>query len=155
MKFHELIVKKTPQRRRDGRGISAGRGKTAGRGTKGQKSRAGSSRRPGFEGGQNPLMQRLPKLRGFTSHRTKAQNVTTGELQTLSGNVDSFTVFNAGFVATPYNPIKVIVKGELTKKLNIKLQGISANALVQVQKAGGTFTETDRVKRTKVEKDTK
>lgn len=152
MKFHELIVIKTPAKRRDGRGIAAGRGKTAGRGTKGQKSRAGSSRRPGFEGGQNPLMQRLPKLRGFTSHRVKTQNVTTGELQQLSGNVDGFTLFNAGLVASPYDPIKVILKGELTKKVSIKVQGISANALAMVQKQGGTFVVTPRVKRTATEK---
>ncbi len=155
MKFHELVVTKTPSKRRDGRGISAGRGKTAGRGTKGQKSRAGSSRRPGFEGGQNPLMQRLPKLRGFTSHRVKTQNVTTGELEQLSGNVDSFTVFNAGLVASPYDPIKLIVKGELSKKLNVKLQGASANALAMVQKHGGTFEKTTRVKRTAKEKTAK
>lgn len=155
MKFHELNVVKTPSKRRDGRGISAGRGKTAGRGTKGQKSRAGSSRRPGFEGGQNPLMQRLPKLRGFTSHRVKTQNVKTGDLQQFSGNVDAFTVFNAGLVGSPYDPIKVILKGDVTKKLNIKLQGISASALAMVQKAGGTFAETPRVKRTAKEKTTK
>lgn len=152
MKFHELNVIKTPSKRRDGRGIAAGRGKTAGRGTKGQKSRAGSSRRPGFEGGQNPLMKRLPKLRGFTSHRVKTQNVTTGELQQLSGNVDGFTLFNAGLVASPYDPIKVILKGDLTQKVNIKLQGISANALAMVQKQGGTFVVTPRVKRTATEK---
>lgn len=155
MKFHELEVIKTPSKRRDGRGIAAGRGKTAGRGTKGQKSRAGSSRRPGFEGGQNPLMQRLPKLRGFTSHRVKVQNVTTGELQQVSGTVDGFTLFNAGLVASPYDPIKVIVKGELTKKLNIKLQGISENALAMVQKHSGTFSATPRVKRQVTEKNQK
>lgn len=152
MKFHELDVVKTPVKRRVGRGIAAGRGKTAGRGTKGQKSRTGSSRRPGFEGGQNPLMQRLPKLRGFTSHRVKTQNVTTGELQQFSGTVDGFTVFNAGLVTSPYDPIKVVYKGELTKKLNVKLQGMSANAVAAVQKQGGTFTVTPRVKRQATEK---
>lgn len=152
MKIHELNVIKTPSRRRDGRGIAAGRGKTAGRGTKGQKSRAGSSTRPGFEGGQNPLMQRLPKLRGFTSHRVKVQNVTTGELNGLSGEIDSFVLFNAGIIASPYDPVKVIVKGDLTKKLSIKAQRISANALAMVQKQGGKFTAIERAKRTKKEK---
>lgn len=155
MKIHELIVKGKPSKRRDGRGIAAGRGKTAGRGTKGQKSRTGASRRPGFEGGQNPLMQRLPKLRGFTSHRTKAQNVTTGELNTMTGTVDSFSLFDAGLVASPYVPIKVILKGDITKKMTVKVQGISANALALVQKHGGTFTLTERVKRTKQEKTAK
>lgn len=152
MKIHELQVIKTPSKRRDGRGISAGRGKTAGRGTKGQKSRAGSSRKPGFEGGQTPLMQRLPKLRGFTSHRTKDQNVSTGELNTLSGKIDSFALFEAGLIASPYERVKVIVGGDLSKKLSIKLQGISANALAMVQASGGDFTVVDRVKRTKQEK---
>lgn len=155
MKIHELNVKSTPAKRRAGRGISAGLGKTAGRGTKGQKSRTGSSRRPGFEGGQNPLMQRLPKLRGFTSHRVKVQNITTGELNDLSGTIDSFTLFNAGLVKNPYDPVKVILKGDVTKKLTIKLQGISANALVLIQKQGGTFTVTERAKRTKQEKTAK
>lgn len=155
MKIHELNVKRTPAKRRAGRGISAGLGKTAGRGTKGQKSRTGSSRRPGFEGGQNPLMQRLPKLRGFTSHRVKVQNVTTGELNELTGTIDSFTLFNAGLVKNPYDPVKVILKGDVTKKLTIKLQGISTNALALIQKQGGTFTVTERAKRTKQEKTAK
>lgn len=153
MKIHELNVKSTPSKRRAGRGISAGLGKTAGRGTKGQKARAGSSRRPGFEGGQNPLMQRLPKLRGFTSHRVKTQNVTTGEINSLSGTIDSFTLFNAGLIATPYDPVKVILKGDITKKLTIKAQGISANALALVQKQGGTFTAVERAKRTPQDKE--
>jgi len=69
MKYNELNISKDKNARRVGRGISAGRGKTAGRGTKGQKARAGSRRKPGFEGGQNPLMNRIPKLRGFKQFR--------------------------------------------------------------------------------------
>ncbi len=83
MKFHELETTAHKSGRRVGRGIAAGRGKTAGRGTKGQKARTGSGRRPGFEGGQNPLMQRLPKLRGFRSNRVPAENVYTGQLNDL------------------------------------------------------------------------
>lgn len=155
MKIHELQVSKTPSKRRDGRGISAGRGKTAGRGTKGQKSRTGSSKRPGFEGGQTPIMQRLPKLRGFTSHRLKTQNVTTGEINSLTGTVDSFALFNAGLISSPYEPVKVILKGEVTKKLSVKLQGISANALANLQTKGGSFSKVARVKRAKQEKPAK
>lgn len=155
MKFHELNVKSTPARRRVGRGISAGQGKTAGRGTKGQKSRTGSSRRPGFEGGQNPLMQRLPKLRGFTPHSVRTEHVTTGEVQTLSGTVDNFAVFDAGFVTSPYVPVKLVLKGEVSKKLSVKLQGASENAAALIQQHGGTFTKTPRVKRTKTEKNQK
>jgi large subunit ribosomal protein L15 len=155
MKFHELKVVKNKAKRRDGRGIAAGRGKTAGRGTKGQKSRSGSSRKPGFEGGQNPLMQRLPKLRGFTSHRAEVNNVNTGQLSAFTGKVDNFTLFEAGLVESPYTKVKVIVKGDLTTKIDIKLQGISENALAAVQTKGGTFTKTAQVKRTKQEKEDK
>jgi large subunit ribosomal protein L15 len=84
MKYNELNLKANKAKTRVGRGIAAGKGKTAGRGTKGQGSRTGSSARPGFEGGQNPLMQRLPKLRGFKSHKTKHENIFTDQLARLS-----------------------------------------------------------------------
>ena len=155
MKFHELNVKSTPARRRAGRGISAGLGKTAGRGTKGQKSRTGSSRRPGFEGGQNPLMQRLPKMRGFTPHSVRTEHVTTGEIQTLGATVDNFAIFEAGFVTSPYVPVKLVVKGDVTKKQTVKLQGASENAVALLQEKGGTFTKTKRVQRQKKEKASK
>ena len=87
MKYNELKAPKNRSIKRVGRGIAAGQGKTAGRGTKGQNARTGSSRKPGFEGGQNPLIQRLPKLRGFTSHRTKPETVYTGQLQAVKGKV--------------------------------------------------------------------
>ena len=79
MQYHQLQVTKKQSKKRVGRGISAGQGKTAGRGTKGQNSRTGGKRRPGFEGGQTPLMIRLPKLRGFTSHAPKTESVYTGQ----------------------------------------------------------------------------
>lgn len=152
MKFHELQLKVKPSKRRVGRGISAGRGKTAGRGTKGQKSRAGSGRRPGFEGGQNPLMQRLPKLRGFTSHTPKAETVYTGQLNELGANIDNFTVAQAGLTTSPYERVKLVVKGDVTKKVNVKLQSASEAAIVAIQKAGGSFAVTPQVKRQKQQK---
>lgn len=155
MKFHELNTTANRQSRRVGRGISAGQGKTAGRGTKGQKSRTGKGRRPGFEGGQNPLMQRLPKLRGFTSHRPVIENVYTGDLNSLGATVDNFTVADAGLVTSPYVKVKLIAKGEVTKKVTVKLQGASENAIAQLQKAGGAFNKTEQVKRTKQEKNEK
>lgn len=155
MKFHELKTTANRDSRRVGRGISAGQGKTAGRGTKGQKSRTGKGRRPGFEGGQNPLMQRLPKLRGFTSHRPTVENVYTGDLNGLGATVDNFTVAEAGLVTSPYVKVKLIAKGEVTKKVSVKLQGASESAVARLQKAGGTFTKTDQVKRTKQEKNEK
>lgn len=152
MKFHELKVISNKSARRVGRGISAGQGKTAGRGTKGQSSRTGNGRRPGFEGGQNPLMQRLPKLRGFRAIKASAENVYTGQLDALGSNIDNFTIADAGLVSSPYVKVKLIVKGEITIKLNVKLQSASLTAIEALQKLGGTFTVTPQVKRTKQEK---
>lgn len=152
MKFHELNVSSNPDRRRVGRGISAGQGKTAGRGTKGQGARTGKGRRPGFEGGQNPLMARLPKLPGFRSIRVKAENVYTGQLDTVKGVVDNFTVFEAGLTSSPYVRVKLVVKGDVTAKHDVKLQAASENAVAAVQKAGGSFQAVAQVARQKQEK---
>ena len=96
MKFNELELTSNRSSRRVGRGIAAGQGKTAGRGTKGQKARTGNGRRPGFEGGQNPLVQRLPKLPGFRSNRTKPENINTTQLNKLNitkvGKFDSYII---------------------------------------------------------------
>lgn len=147
MKYHELQIASHKPAKRVGRGISAGQGKTAGRGTKGQKSRAGSSRKPGFEGGQNPLVQRLPKLRGFNSHRTKTENVYTGQLDQLGAKVNNFVLAEAGLVSSPHATVKLIVKGEIHKKLTVSLQVASEQAIAMIQKAGGTFIITPRVPR--------
>lgn len=147
MKYNELTLSSHKNSNRVGRGISAGQGKTAGRGTKGQKSRTGSSRKPGFEGGQNPLMQRLPKLRGFTSHRKVIDNVYTGQINTFSGVIDNQALFNAGLLSSPNTNVKLIVKGDITKKLNVKLQLASAGAVDAINKSGGTFTKVEQVKR--------
>lgn len=155
MKYNELQVAKQKRGNRVGRGISAGQGKTAGRGTKGQSSRTGSQKNPGFEGGQNPLMQRLPKLPGFTSHIAKAENVFTEELNAFSGVVDNFTLFNAGLTSSPYVRVKLLDRGELTKKVDVKLQGASANAVAAVQKAGGSFEKLARAQRQTLEKNVK
>ena len=155
MKFNDLNITANKSGRRVGRGISAGQGKTAGRGTKGQRSRTGSSRRPGFEGGQTPLVQRIPKLPGFTSHREKATNVYTAQLNEFSGDVDNFTLFDAGLIANPYVRVKLLAKGDISKKLTVSLQGASASAIDAVQKAGGTFTKVERPQRQKLEKNIK
>src|SRR2546430_1091416 len=103
MKYHELQISKNKVPKRVGRGIAAGQGKTAGRGTKGQMSRTGSSKRPGFEGGQNPLMQRLPKLPGFRSARPRAEVVYTGQLDAFGGKAaDSEALAKAGLISSPY-----------------------------------------------------
>lgn len=155
MKFHDLKAAVHKPQKRVGRGISAGQGKTAGRGTKGQKSRTGSKRRPGFEGGQNPLMQRLPKLRGFHSHRLKPENVYTGALDSFTGTVDNVAVAEAGLVSSSHVKVKLIVKGQLNKRLTITLQSASAGAIEMVQKAGGRFSAVPQVGRPSKSKPTK
>jgi large subunit ribosomal protein L15 len=142
MKVHELNVSSKRAKGRVGRGISAGQGKTAGRGTKGQKSRAGKKRRPGFEGGQNPLMQRLPKLRGFKSPHTKAETVYTGQLESIKSPVTNTSLFTAGLISSPYTRVKLVLRGEVNKKIIVKLQAASASAIEAIQKAGGSFEIT-------------
>lgn len=153
MKYNDLDVTKSRSAKRVGRGIAAGQGKTAGRGTKGQKARTGSSRKPGFEGGQNPLMQRLPKLHGFKSHKAVVENVYTGQLDDVKGKtIDNFSVAEAGLVTNPYVQVKLIVKGEVKKAVAVKLQSASENAIAAVQKAGGSFDAVPQVGRSKKEK---
>ena len=148
MKFNNLQVTKNRSAKRVGRGISAGQGKTAGRGTKGQKSRKGYSARPGFEGGQNPLMQRLPKLPGFRSHRTKAETVYTGQLDQFANKiVDAAVLADAKLISSPYTRVKLLSKGEITKKVTVKLEAASESAIAAVQSAGGTFEKVERTAR--------
>jgi large subunit ribosomal protein L15 len=155
MKYHELITKTAKRPKRVGRGI-AGQGKTAGRGTKGQKARTGASQRPGFAGGSNPLMQQLPKLPGFKSHRAKAENVYTGQLEQFSGKTVTTTLLaSANLISNPYVIVKLIVKGELTKKVTVELAMASENAIAAIQEAGGTFTKTPRLSRVKTSTKTK
>ena len=148
MKYNELQTKKPKSAKRVGRGISSGQGKTAGRGTKGQGARTGSSKKPGFAGGSNPLMQKLPKLPGFRSHRLKAETVYTGQLENFAGKtVDANVLADAGLISSPYVTVKLIVKGDLTKKVTVKLPKASESAVAAVQSAGGTFEKTERLSR--------
>jgi len=139
MKFHELDLKKKTSRKRSGRGISAGHGKTAGRGTKGQKARTGKKLRPGFEGGQNSLMTRIPKLKGFKSKRAPMEVVYTGNLEFLTGKTaDNKALFEAGMISTPFQAVKIISRGEVKKAYNVSVQAISQSAQKAIEKAGGT-----------------
>lgn len=152
MKYNELQITSKRSAKRVGRGIAGGQGKTAGRGTKGQNSRTGGRVRPGFEGGQNPLYMRLPKLPGFTSKRPKAELVYTGQLDKIGATVDNFTLASAGITTSPHVKVKLVLKGDVTKKVTVKLQAGSANAVAAVQKAGGTFAVVPRVARLAKEK---
>jgi large subunit ribosomal protein L15 len=153
MKYNELSLQSDRKKTRVGRGISAGQGKTAGRGTKGQGSRTGSSRKPGFEGGQNPLIARIPKLRGFKPFWDKPVTLTTGALNKFDGLVDNFTLYQAKILSAPDQKVRVVVRGELTAKVQVKLQGASDGAIEMITKAGGSFEMTERPKATKSESD--
>jgi large subunit ribosomal protein L15 len=148
MKYHELKTEKQKTKARVGRGISAGQGKTAGRGTKGQGARAGYSKRPGFAGGSNPLMQKLPKLPGFKSHRARTENVYTGQLSQFgSKTIDTRALADAGIISSPYVTVKLIVKGDVTKRLTVKLPKASSAAIAALEAAGGNFEATKRLGR--------
>ena len=140
MKYNDLAVNKNARPTRAGRGISAGRGKTAGRGTKGQKSRTGHRKMPaGFMGGQRAIMQAIPKLKGFKSLHAKATVVYTDNLNTLSGDVDNFVLAENSLIENPYAKVKIILRGELTSKINLKTQFASKTAIKAIEKAGGKF----------------
>ena len=150
MKYHELTAAKPEAANRVGRGIAAGQGKTAGRGTKGQGARTGSRAKPGFAGGSNPLMQKLPKLPGFRSHRPKAETVYTGQLDRFDGKtVDATALAEAGLISNSYVTVKLLVNGELSKKVTVKLPRASAGAIEAIQSAGGIFESTARLGRPK------
>ena len=124
---------------RRGRGHGSGNGKTAGKGHKGQKARSGAPR-PGFEGGQMPLYRRIPK-RGFTNRNAKeivAINVSVLDRFEDGATVDVNTLIEAGVVKNPRDGVKILGNGELTKKLNVKVDAFSASAKEKIEALGGT-----------------
>ena len=125
-------------RKRPGRGIGSGLGKTAGRGHKGQKSRAGGYHKVGFEGGQMPLQRRLPK-RGFVSHlRNDTAEVRLGDLQKIAADVIDLAVLkSAGVVPHPALRAKVILAGEIKRKVAVKGLLVSKGARAAIEAAGG------------------
>ncbi len=93
-----------------------------------------------FQGGQRPLAQAIPKNRGFKSLKTPAQVVYADHLNAFKGKLaDNFTLFEAGLIATPFHTVKVIARGELTEKVDLKVQAASASVQAAIKKAGGTF----------------
>jgi large subunit ribosomal protein L15 len=140
MKYNELQISASKNKKRVGRGISAGQGKTAGRGTKGQGARTGKKLNAQFQGGQRALVQAIPKNRGFKSLRTPAQVVYLDRLNDLKGKTaDNASLFQAGLIATPFHAVKVISRGELTKALTVRTQGASKSAQEAITRAGGSF----------------
>ena len=124
---------------RVGRGHGSGNGKTAGKGHKGQKARSGAPR-PGFEGGQMPLYRRLPK-RGFTNRNTKdIVSINITELNRFEDGavVTIETLVENGVIKNPKDGVKILGNGELTKKLTVKANAVSASAAEKIQALGGT-----------------
>ena len=141
MKLHELkpAFGSTTAPKRLGRGVGSGLGKTSGKGHKGAKARSGGGKRPGFEGGQMPLVRRLPK-RGFHNNF---------RLEYVAINVDRLEVFEDGMTVTPVelieygiikkidDGIKIMGNGELTKKLTVQAAKFTATAKEKIEAAGG------------------
>ena len=144
MKYNDLQVSANKNKKRVGRGIAAGQGKTAGRGTKGQNARTGKKLRAMFQGGQRPLAQAVPKARGFKSLRTPAQVVYLDHLNVFDGKtVDNALLFTEGYIATPFHTVKVIARGELKAKVDLKVQAASASVVKAIEKTGGSFEKVD------------
>ena len=131
-----------PARKRVGRGIGSGFGKTCGRGHKGQKSRAGGLHKVGFEGGQMPLQRRLPK-RGFKSlTRSRNVEVRLSEIARLPvDEIDLGTLVQANLVAQNVLSAKVILSGEIDRKVVLRGVGATAGARAAIEAAGGSVAE--------------
>ena len=151
MKLHELRDNDgaLQKKKRVGRGVGSGKGKTAGRGIKGQKSRSGVAIN-GFEGGQMPLYQRLPK-RGFNKpNRQKYAVVNLGLIQKFveagkldaSAEISEDVLVASGLVRRKLDGVRILAKGDISAKVKLSVTGASKSAIAAVEKAGGTLTVT-------------
>ncbi len=147
MRSHDLRPAKGSKRRgkRVGRGDSSGQGKTAGRGTKGQKSRSGGNIPPYFEGGQLPLVRRLPRRRGFTNiFKTQFAVVNLDRLDERFNEGDEVTpatLTEAGLIKSPDQFVKVLGRGDLDKALTVRVHGFSTSARAKIEATGGRAEE--------------
>jgi large subunit ribosomal protein L15 len=143
MKLHELspAAGSKHKKKRVGRGPGSGTGKTAGRGHKGQKSRSGASTRPGFEGGQMPLVRRVPK-RGFTNiFRTEYTVVNVAQLAALEDpEVTPESLVERG-LARRGRPVKILGDGELQRAIRVSAHKFSKSARSKIEQAGGSCEE--------------
>jgi large subunit ribosomal protein L15 len=129
------------RRRRVARGISAGQGASAGLGMRGQKSRSGSSTRPGFEGGQQPLYRRLPKLKGFPMVNRKIYTtINVEKLASLPANteVNLTSLKEAGIITAAKGPLKILGNGELNVSLKVQAAAFTGQARSKIEAAGGS-----------------
>ena len=144
MQIHDLYPAEgsTKKRKRVGRGPGSGHGKTSTRGANGQASRAGGTKGPGFEGGQTPLAMRLPKLPGFTNfNRTEyvPVNVSRLEVKFNDGDVvDHAALVACGIIKHEDALVKILGDGEITKKITVKVDKVSASAQKKIEACGGT-----------------
>jgi large subunit ribosomal protein L15 len=143
MDLHDLHPQPGSQhrRRRIGRGISAGQGASGGFGMRGQKSRSGRPTRPGFEGGQNPLYRRIPKLHGFPPvNPTRYTVLNVGQLADWEGAepVTLEALQAAGWVKQPQGALKILGKGEINRPISVVASAFSASAQAKITAAGGT-----------------
>ncbi len=141
MKLHELqpAVGSTAAPKRLGRGVGSGLGKTSGKGHKGAKARSGGGKRPGFEGGQMPLTRRLPK-RGFTNiYRKEYAAVNVSALERFEDGtvVNAELLRSSGLVKNCLDGIKILGGGELTKKLTVSVDKVTASAKEKIEAIGG------------------
>jgi large subunit ribosomal protein L15 len=146
MKLHELHSPKGARkpRKRVGRGIAAGQGKTAGRGTKGQASRSGGTKGPYFEGGQLPLVRRLPFKRGFTNiFRVQYVSVNLYRLEGFAADeeISPETLAAAGIIKAATLPVAILGHGALDRPLVVKAHRFSASARAKIEEAGGSVEE--------------
>ncbi|MBZ0276895.1 MAG: 50S ribosomal protein L15 [Anaerolineae bacterium] len=143
MKLHELQPTPGSKRKRTrvGRGIAAGKGKTAGRGTKGQGSRGGKPKRAYFEGGQLPLVRRLPFKRGFNNlFRIEYQEVKVEQLDVLDAGTEVTPALLAerGLIRDGLSPVVILGNGELSKKLTVRAHRFTGSAQTKITAAGGS-----------------
>jgi large subunit ribosomal protein L15 len=131
-----------PAAKRVGRGIGSGLGKTGGRGHKGQKSRSGGKVRPGFEGGQMPLKQRLPKF-GFTSRKSLVSGeVRLNEIAQVEGDIVTLeTLKQAGLLVNTIKFAKVVLSGEISRSVTVQGLGVTKGARAAIEAAGGKIEE--------------
>jgi len=144
MKLHELSPAKGSKhsRKRVGRGPGSGLGKTAGKGEKGQRSRSGYSRRPGFEGGQMPLLRRVPK-RGFTNNfKVEYAVVNVSDLGDFEGAITPDALLERGLVRRG-QPVKILGNGELSKAVTVSAHKFSGSARAKIEAAGGRCEELE------------
>ena len=131
-------------KKRVGRGDGSRKGSFSGRGCKGQKSRSGFRMKPGFEGGQLPIIKRLPSQRGFNNiFKTEYDVVNVGQLSVFEAEteVDIVKLMTVGLVKTGQKPVKILGEGEIDRPLTVKAEKFSATAKAKIEAAGGKIEE--------------